>query len=169
MGGGDRGWGGRMEMATGVCFKLSDAVSGTWEWNALERGFLCPTGSRAGVLGDWNISSALQAGTQLAWAVQAPMGSHICQGAVVSAGAKGESSLSRGVSGAQVLLAPQHQLLPLTCSWMPGNPAAAIAHQPHLSKPGPSSFSVPAEIESGAASGAGTTGPNQRLSVQKAP
>lgn len=46
-GGGNQGWGGGMAMATGVCFKLLDAVSDNQEWNALERGFLCsppPTG-----------------------------------------------------------------------------------------------------------------------------
>lgn len=38
-------------MATGVCFKLLDAVSDNQEWNALERGFLCSPPPRAGFLG----------------------------------------------------------------------------------------------------------------------
>lgn len=45
-----------MERATGVCFKLLDAVPGSQEWNALERGFLCstPTG-----LEFWRLNSHL--------------------------------------------------------------------------------------------------------------
>lgn len=68
------------------------------------------------------------------------------------------SDPSWGANGTSPLLTPQCTLLPLTCSWTPRNPAAVIAHPPHLSMPGLSSFSVPAGIESGAASGAGTTG-----------
>lgn len=40
------------------------------------------------------------------------------------------------------LLAPQHKHLPLTGSWMPRNPAAAVARQPLLSMLGPASFSL---------------------------
>lgn len=76
-GGGNQGWGGGMAMATGVCFKLLDAVSDNQEWNALERGFLCPH-PQGRTSGDWNFSFALQAGIELTWAVQAPVGSHIC-------------------------------------------------------------------------------------------
>lgn len=33
-------WGG-IEVNMGVCFKLLDAVSGSWGWNTRKRGFLC--------------------------------------------------------------------------------------------------------------------------------
>lgn len=49
---------------------------------------------------------------------------------------------SRRANGTQTLLAPQRKRLHLTGSWMPRNPAAAIACQSLLSVPDPASFSL---------------------------
>lgn len=104
-GGGSQGGGGGMAVATGVCFKLFDAVN--QEWNALERGFLCPC-PQGGTSGDGNFSFALQAGIELTWAVQAPVGSHICFPGLTESCAvcwgQGRVLPSRGANGTQTFL-----------------------------------------------------------------
>ena len=49
------------EVDMGVCFKLLGAVSGSWKWNALKRGFLCTaclSALQGGNSEDWKISFA---------------------------------------------------------------------------------------------------------------
>lgn len=116
--------------------------------------------SRAGVLRTGK-SHLLQAWTKLVWTMQASIRaiSQGQQGAVLDTvcWGQGRAVPSWGANGTWPRLTPQRTLLPLTRSWTPRNPAAVVAHAPHLSMPGLSSFSVPAGSESGAASGAGTT------------
>lgn len=148
----------------GVCFKLLDAVSGSWGWNARKRGFLC-TACLSTLQGrsseDWKISFAPgldKAGLGYVGFSGSCFPRLTENGAICCVLGPRTSDPFMGI---QWNISPSHfsvYALPLTCSWTPRNPAAVIAHPPHLSMPGLSSFSVPAGTESGAASGAGTTG-----------
>lgn len=172
-------------MDTGICFKLLDAVSGSREGNTHKRGFWCAaflSTLQGGTSEDWKISFAPGL-DKAGLGYQASMGA--CSPRLTGSGAaccvlgaaccvlcaaccvlcvlcavcwgQGRVIPSWGANGTSLRLTAQCKLLPMTCSWTPRNPAAVIAHPPHLSMPGLSSFSVPAGIESGAASGARTT------------
>lgn len=106
-------------------------------------------------------SRLLQAWTKLVRAMQTSMAavSQGRQGAVLCAVCWGQRQVipSWGANGTSSLLNPQHTLLPLTCSWTQEPRSSCCSCT--TSMPNLSSFSLPAGVESGAASGAGTTGP----------